>query len=218
MTSITLPLKKIPGQRPRLPTFFGGRMFVAPLLLLISMCSTTFLFISINKDSFLSYNLLGLLPYLWGCVSITSCIRKSGESVEEILEADLNEALKIFSINMNYYRRILISNILFSFILIIVYSYLFISYNMLHPFIIFLNSIVSVEIALISFLSQSDYKKMFGYICLLFGVEVTFIFLTCYGLWTLNLFFLVGSLLGLYLCLRRLNGYEMRSFFERLVN
>jgi len=218
MTSITLPLKKFPGQTPQVPNFFGGRLFVAPMILLLTIPFTLYLYYHLNYDSLLSYNLIGLLPYLWGGISIAGCIKKSNYAVEELFEADLNEANKIFNKTKNHFRGVLISNIVFSIILIIVFSYSFIVYRKLSLFIIGLSSIMSINIALPSILSQSNVKRIFIYICLVCASEAVFLLITFRGLWMFDLIFFLGSLLSLFLCLNRVDRYDLRSFFERVIN
>jgi hypothetical protein len=218
MTSITLPLKKIPGQTQRVPTFFGGRSFITPLILLLSISFTSYLYFNLSRDSLPLYNLLGLLPYLWGIISIVGCIRKSRDSVELLLEADLDSARRLFVVVKNYFRNILISTISFFIILIIIFSYLLAASNQTSSFVIVLNSIISVGITLTSFFSQSDGKKIFVYACPLCAVEAIFLFLTFKGLWAFNLILLFVSSLGLFISLHQINGYDLRSFFEMMVN
>lgn len=218
MTSITLPFKKFPGQARRAPTFFGGRSLVAPLTLLLTMPFTLYLYYHLSYDSLLSYNLLGLLPYLWGGISIGNCIRKSDDSVEELFKANLSEAQQIFDKTRNYFRNVLMSNIAFAIITIIVFSYSLIVYRTLSLFIVGLSSITLIEIVLDSVLSRSDVKRMFAYLCFVLASEAAFLLTTFRGLWMLDLIFLAGSLLSLFLCLHRVDGYDLRSFFERVVN
>ena len=218
MTSITLPLKKFPGQTKWVPAFFGGRALFAPTVLLLTAPFTLYTYYHLSRCSLLSYNILGLLPYLWGGVSIAGCIRKSSHAFEELFEADLSGAQKIFDEIKNYFRGVLISNIVFSMILITVFSYPFIVYGGVSLFIIGLSSIMSMGIALASILSQSNLKGMLAYIFIVLGSESVFLLIAFRGLWMFNLILLACGLLGLFLCLRRVEGYDLRSFFERVVN
>ena len=218
MTSITLPLKEFPGQTQQVPTLLGGRTLFTPMILLLTIPFTLYLYYHLSYDSLLSYNLLGLLPYLWGGISIASCIKKSNYAVEELFEADLNEAKKIFNKTKNHFRGVLISNIAFSIIFIIVFSYSFIVYRKLSLFIIGLSSIMSIAIALASIFSQSNVKRIFIYICLVCASEALFLVITFRGLWMFDLIFFVGSLLSLFLCLHQIDRYDLRSFFERVIN
>ncbi|MFQ6076103.1 MAG: hypothetical protein ACE5Z5_08220 [Candidatus Bathyarchaeia archaeon] len=217
MTSITLPLKKFPGQTRQVPTFFGGRALFAPTVLLLTTPFTLYTYY-LSCCSLLSYNILGLLPYLWGGVSIAGCIRKSSYAFEELFEADLNQAQQIFDETRNYFRGVLISNIFFSIILITVFSYSLIVYREVSLFTIGLSSIMSMEIALASILSQSNVKGILTYICIVCASESLFLLIAFRGLWMFNLILLACGLLGLFLCLNLVERYDLRSFFERVIN
>ena len=216
MTSITLPLKKFPGQTRQALTFFGGRSLLAPMILLLTTPFTLYLYYHLSHVSLLSHNLLGLLPYLWGCTSIAYCIKKSGDSVEELFEADLSEAQQIFDKNKNHFRGVIISSIAFSIELIIVFTYSLIVYGALPLFIVGLSSITSTGIALASFVSRS--KRELIYICIVCASWPAFLLITFRGLWVFDLIFLVGCLLNLFLCLHRIDRYDLRRFFERVIN
>jgi len=216
MTSITLPLKKFPGQTRQAPTFFGGRSLFAPMILLLTTPFTLYLYYHLSNFSLLSYNLLGLLPYLWGYTSIAYCIKKSGDSVEELFEADLSEAQQIFDKNKSHFRNILISNVAVSIIAIIIFSHSLIVYGALPLFIVSLSSITSIGIALASFVSRS--KRAFIYICIVCVSCAVFLLITFRGLWVFDLIFPVGCLFNLFLCLHRIDRYDLRSFYERVIN
>ena len=216
MTSITLPLKKFPGWTRQVPTFFGGRALFAPTVLLLTPPFTLYIYY-LSCCSLLSYNILGLLPYLWGGVSIAGYVKKSNYAVEELFEADLSEAKRIFDKTKNYFRSLLISNIVFSIIIIIIFTYSLIVFETLSLFIVSLNSITSIELAFAS-ISSRDLKGIFIYICFVCASETAFLLMTLKGLWMFDLIFLVSSLLSLFLCLRRIKRYSLRSFFERVVN
>jgi len=216
MTSITLPFKEFPGQTRRVPTFFGGRLLVAPMILLLAIPFTLYLYYHLSHVSLPSYELLGLLPYLWGSTSIAYCIKKSSDSVEALFEANLNEAQEIFDKIKSTFRTVIISTIVFSIGLNIVFTYSLIVYGSLSLFIIGLNSITSIGIALASFISRS--KRTFIYICLVCASEAAFLLITFKGLWMFALIILVSSLLSLFLCLRHIDRYYLRSFFERVIN
>jgi len=218
MTSITLPLKKFPGQTGRFPTFFGGIPLVAPMILLLTVPFTLYTYYHLIQESWLSYNLLGLLPYIWGGVSITGCAKKSRQSVDKLLKADLDEAEKIFGVTRDYFRKVLVSNIAFSIILMIVFSYSLIFHGALTLFIIGLSSVISIGITLALILSQSNVKITITYVCLVLASEASFLLITLRGLWAFDLLFLVASFLILFLRLHRIKGYDLRSFFERVVN
>lgn len=218
MTSITLPLKKFPGQTGRLPTFFGGIPLVAPMILLLTVPFTLYIYYHLIHDSWFSYNLLGLLPYIWGGVSIAGCAKKSRQSVDKLLEADLDEAEKIFGVTRDYFRKVLVSNIAFSIILMIVFSYSLIFYGTLTLFIIGLSSVISMEIALAPILSQSNVKRTITYVCFVCASEAAFLLITFRASWMFDLLFLVGSSLSLLLSMHKIDGYDLRSFFERVIN
>jgi len=218
MTSITLPLKRIPGQTQQAPTFFGGRSLVAPMILLFTAPFTLYLYCHLNYNSLLSYNLLSLLPYFWGGILIADWVKKSSDSVKELFEADLNDAKQIFDKNKNYFRRVLVLYATFSIITIIIYSYSLILFKNPSLFIISLISIISIEFALASIMSQSNIKRVFSCICLVGASETAFIFITFKGLWIFNLIFLVVSFLHSLLCLNKIDKYDLRSFFERMIS
>ena len=200
MTSITLPLKRIPGQTHQVPTFFGGRSFVVPLVLIFTAPFTLYLYYHLSYNSLLSYNLLGLLPYLWGGISIADWIKNSSGSVEELFKANLNEAKQIFDKTKNHFRMILILNIILSIITIIICSYSIMLYKNLSLITISLISIISIEFTLASVLSQSNVKRIFSYILLVGASETAFTFITFKGLLVFNIIFLVNSFLCLLLC------------------
>lgn len=216
MTSITLPFKEFPGQTRQVPTFFGGRLLVAPMILLLAIPFTLYLYYHLSHVSLLSYELLGLLPYLWGSTSIAYCIKKSSDSVEELFEASLSEAQQIFDKNKSSFRSVMISTIAFSIELIIVFTYSLLVYGTLSLFIIGSSSITMMGIALSSFVCRS--KMTFIYICLICASWAAFLLMTFRGLWMFALIFLVGSFLSLFLCLRRIERYNLRTFFERVIN
>ena len=214
MTSITLPLKKFPGQIQSVPTFFGGRSIVSLMILLLTTPFTLYLYYHLSHDSLLSYNLLGLLPYVWGVISIADFIKRSKYAVEELVEADLSEANQIFDKTRKNFRGVFISNIIY----ITLFSSLIILYGDTSLLIIGLSSILSIDIILSSILSPSDVKRIFIYICFVCASETVFLLITFRGLWIFHIIFLVGVFLSLFLCLHRIDRYDLRSFFERVVN
>ena len=215
MTSITLPLKEFPGQTRRVPTFFGGRSLLTPMILLLAIPFTSFLFYHLSHISLLS-ELLGLLPYFWGSASVAYCIKKSNDSVEKLSEASLSEAQQMFDKNKSSFRSVIISTIAFSIELTIVFTYSLLVYGTLSLFIIGSSSITIIGIALSSFVSRL--KMTFIYICLIFASWAAFLLMTFKGTWMFALIFLVGSLLSLFLCLRRIDRYNLRTFFEKVIN
>jgi len=216
MTSITLPFKEFPGQTRRVPTFFGGRSLVAPMILLLAILFNLYLYYYLSHASLLSYELLGLLPFLWGSTSIAFCIKKSNDSVEKLSEASLSEAQQMFAKNKSSFRSVIISTIAFSIELTIVFTYSLLVYGTLSLFIIGSSSITMIGIALSSFVSRL--KMTFIYICLVCASWAAFLLMTFKGLWMFALIFLVGSLLSLFLCLHRIERYDLRTFFERVIN
>lgn len=218
MTSITLPLKKFPGQKQHFPTFFGGRLLVAPLILLLTVPFNMYLYYSLCSNSILSYNLVGLLPYLWGSISIAHCIKKSINAAEKLFEADLNESRQIFERNKNDFRRILFLNILLFIVYVISISYSFILYNKLSLFIISIMSITSVEIALASFfLNVFNVKQMLAYICFVCVSEAALLLLTLQSSWVFGIIIQVEGLLSFLSCLHQVEVYDLQKFIQRMI-
>lgn len=218
MTSITLPLKKMPGQRPRLPTFFGGRKITAPAVLLLTAPFTLYLYLQLSQGTPLSYNLIGLLPYLWGSISIAGYIRKSSRAMETMIEADLDEAERILIESRNYFRKLLISNIAFSIILITIFSFYLITHGGTFLFIIGLSSVASIGIALSSIMSMYDWKRTLDYILIAFAFEAAFLLAAFRAPLVLTLIFTASSVSMMYRILREIETYDLRGFFERLIN
>jgi hypothetical protein len=214
MTSITLPLKKFPGQEWRVPTFFGGRSFFTPMILLLTTPFTLYLYYLLSCDSLFSYNLLGFLPYVLGIVLIADCIKKSKYAVEGLVEASLSEANKIFDETMKNLRGLFILKIIY----ITLFSLLIILYGEISLLIIGLSSVISIGFTFSSLFTPSDLKRLFIYICFVFASEAMFLLITFRGLWMLYMVFLVGVFLNLFLCLHRIDRYDLRSFFEKVVN
>lgn len=214
MTSITLPLKKFPGRTRHVPTFFGGRSLITPVILLLTTLFTLYLCYHLSYGSLLSYKLLGLLPYIWGVISIADCIKKSNCAVEELVEADLSEANQIFDETRKHFRGIFISNIIY----ITLFSFLIIFYGEISLLIIGLSSIISIDVTLSSILTPSDVKRVFIYICLVGASETVFLLITFRGLWIFYLVFLIGVFLSLLSCLNLIDKYDLRSFFEKFIN
>ncbi len=218
MTSITLPLKKIPGQKPRLPTFFGGRTAIAPLILLLTVPFTLCLYYRLSQGILLLYNLIGLLPYFWGFISIKDYIDESNSVMERLTEADLDEAEKVFETFKEYFRKGVIENGFNSIILMTVFYWFLLAYSLTSTYIIGISSVTSTGIALTSTMSGYDAKTVLALICLTCAFEAAFLIMRLSGLWELNLIFPVASLIVVYTFLRRVEGYDLRSFFERVVN
>lgn len=218
MTAITLPLKKMPGQTTRLPTFFGGRKITAPAVLLFTLPFTLYLYLQMSQGTILSYSLIGLLPYLWGLVSIAVYIRKSSRAMERMMEADLDEAEDIFMESSCCFRKILRSNIVFSIILTDIFSYYFITKGGKPLFITGLISVASVGIAMSSIMRMSDWKSMRDYFILTFLFESIFLIFVFKGPAWLALIFPVSSVLMMGMILRRLKEQDLRSFLERVIN
>ncbi|MDH5792790.1 MAG: hypothetical protein OEZ44_11480 [Candidatus Bathyarchaeota archaeon] len=218
MTSITLPLKKIPGQTPRLPTFFGGRTAMAPLILLLTIPFTLYLYYRLSQGILLLYNLIGLLPYFWGFISIIDYINKSNCVMEKLIEADLDEAEKVHETFKEYFRRVVVSNGFNSIILITVFYWFILAYGGTSIYIIGISSITSTGLALASTMTGYDAKTVLASICLVCAFEAAFLIMSLSGLLELNLIFPVASLIIVYTFLRRVEGYDLRSFFERVIN
>lgn len=218
MTAITLPLKKIPGQSTRLPTFFGGRKITAPMVLLLTTPFNIYLYIRLSQRILLYYSLICLLPYFWGIVSIIYYIKESSRMMDMILEADLDEAERIFKESRVKFRKILVSNCFSSIIMMAVFSYLLIAYGMLPLFIIGFSSITSVGIAVAAIISQYELGTLLIYIFTAFAFEAASLFLALRGQWALDVIFPVVSIMFVYSCLRQVERYDLRSFFERVIN
>ena len=218
MTAITLPLKKMPGQTTRLPTFFGGRKIMAPAVLLSTVPFTIYLYLHLSQGVMLSYSLIGFLPYLWGLVSIAVYIRKSSHAMERMMEADLDEAEDIFIESSCCFRKILRSNIIFSLIVTDIFSYYFIANRGKPLFITGLISVASVGIAMSSIMRMGDWKSMVNYFILTYLFEHVFLICVLNGPVWLPLIFPVTSVLMMGLMLRRIREYDLRSFFERVIN
>jgi len=218
MTAISLPLKKIPGQDMKSLTFFGGRANTAPAVLLFTLPFNIYLYLQLSQGSLLYYNLIGFLPYIWCLVSIIYYIKESGRTMENIFEADFNEAGRIFEESKVNFRMILVSNCFSSIIMMAVFSYLLIAYGMLPLFIIGVSSITSVGITTAAILSRYKVKRVLIYISAVLAFEAVSLFLVLRGHWELGVIFPVVSIVFVYSCLRRVKGYDMRSFFERVIN
>ena len=218
MTAITLPLKKMPGQTTRLPTFFGGRKITAPAVLLFTLPFTLYLYLQMSQGTILSYSLIGLLPYLWGVVSIAVYIKKSSRAMERMMEADLDEAEDIFMESSCYFRKTLRSNIVFSIILTDIFSYYFITKGGKPLFITGLISVASVGIAMSSIMRMCDWKSTVNYFIITYLFEHVFLICVLNGPVWLPLAFPVSSVLMMGMMRRRINDYDLRSFFERVIN
>ena len=218
MTSITLPLKKIPGQTTRLPTFFGGRKITALAVLLTTTPFTLYLYLRLSQGTPLSYNLIGLLPYLWGLVSISGYISKSSRAMERMIEADLDEAEDIFMESSYYFRKLLMSNIVFSIILTAIFSYYFITKGGKLLFITGLISVASIGIDISSIMRMCDWKSTLDYFILAFLFESVFLIFVFNGPVWLVLIFPASSVLMMDMILRGVKEYDLRSFFERVIN
>ena len=218
MTSITLPLKKFPGQKQRIPALFGGRLLVTPLALLITIPFTLRLYHHLSSNSLLSYNLLGLLPYLWGSITIAYYMKKSCDTTEKLFKANLSEAQIIFERGKKVFKRILKLSIVISLLNILVGAYPFILYGNLSPFIITISSITSLEMALAStILGLSTARRIIAYISFVSASEAVFLFITLRGLGIFELIFLVVILFSPLSCLHYLDGYDLRKFFQSMV-
>jgi hypothetical protein len=218
MTAITLPLKKIPGQGRIIQTFFGGRGIIPQTVLVLSMAFNLYIFIRLSQGILLYYNLIGLLPYFWGIVSIIHYVRVSSRIMEIILEADLDEAERIFEESRVKFRKILVSICFSSIIMMAVFSYLLIAYRMTPLFIIGVSSITSVGIAVASIISRYELRALLTYTFMVFTSEAVSLFLALRGQGALTVLFPIISIAFVYSCLHQVEGYDLRSFFERVIN
>ncbi len=218
MTSITLPLKKIPGQTPRLPTFFGGRTAMAPLMLLLATPFTLYLYYRLSQGILLLYNLIGLLPYFWGFISIIDYINKSNCVMEKLIEADLDEAEKVHETFKEYFRRVVVSNGFNSIMLITVFYWFILAYGGTSIYIIGISSITSTGLALASTMTGYDAKTVLASICLVCAFKAAFLTMTLRSMWQLDLIFPVASLIIMFSFLRMIERYDLRSFYERVIN
>jgi hypothetical protein len=218
MTSITLPLKKIPGQNSTLPTFFGGRRITAPAVLILTSPFTLYFYLWLSQGTPSSINLIGFLPYLWGAISIAVFIHKSDLAIETMIEADLDEADTILTESKKYFRRIMISSIVFSIILYAMLSYIFIIHGGRSLLIIGLISISSTGIALSSIMSRHDGKNTLAYILLACMFDTALLIAIHRGLFELALIFPALSIFLMYAILREIEKYDIRIFFERVIN
>ena len=218
MTAITLPLKKIPGQGSIIQTFFGGRNIIPQTVLLLSMPFNLYIYSRLSQGPLLYYNLIGLLPYFWGFVSIIYYVRESSRIMEIILEADLDEAERIVEESRVKFRKILVSTCFSSIIMMAVFSYLLIAYGMLPLFIIGVSSITSVGIAVGTIISRYELGALLTYIFMAFAFEAASLFLALRGQGALNVIFPIVSIIFVYSCIRQVERYDLRSFFERVIN
>lgn len=218
MTSITLPLKKIPGQNSNLPTFFGGRRITAPAVLILTTPFTLHLYLWMGQGTSSSINLIGLIPYLWGSISIALFIHRSNMAIETMIEADLDEAEKILTQSRKYFGKILLSSIVFYIILFTIYSYYFIIHGGRSPLILGLILISSTGISLSSIISRYDWKDALTYIILAFMFDTGFLIAIYRGLFWLALIFPALSISLMYAILLEVEKYDVRKFFERVIN
>lgn len=217
MTAITLPLKKIPGQGSIIQTFFGGRDIMPLTVLLLSMPVNLYIYVRLSQGILLYYNLFGLLPYFWGIVSIIYYVRESSRIMEIILEADLDEAERIFEKSKVKFRKILVSNCFSSIIMMAVFSYLLIAYRMLPLFTIGVSSLTSVGIAIAS-ISRYELRALLTYTFTLFSSEAASLFLAFKGQGVSAVLFPIISIIFACSCLHQVEKYDLRSFFERVIN
>jgi hypothetical protein len=217
VTAITLPLKKIPGQGSIIQTFFGGRDIMPLTVLLLSMPVNLYIYVRLSQGILLYYNLFGLLPYFWGIVSIIYYVRESSRIMEIILEADLDEAERIFEKSKVKFRKILVSNCFSSIIMMAVFSYLLIAYRMLPLFTIGVSSLTSVGIAIAS-ISRYELRALLTYTFTLFSSEAASLFLAFKGQGVSAVLFPIISIIFACSCLHQVEKYDLRSFFERVIN
>lgn len=217
MTAITLPLKKIPGQGSIIQTFFGGRDIMPLTVLLLSMPVNLYIYVRLSQGPLLHYSLIGLLPYFWGFVSIIYYVRESNRIMEIILEADLDEAERIFEKSKVKFRKILVSNCFSSIIMMAVFSYLLIAYRMLPLFTIGVSSLTSVGIAIAS-ISRYELRALLTYTFTLFSSEAASLFLAFKGQGVSAVLFPIISIIFACSCLHQVEKYDLRSFFERVIN
>lgn len=213
MTAITLPLKRLPGQRLKSTAFFGGKAFFSPFVLILTTPFTIFLYLRLSNPLF-SLNLVGLAPYVFGIISIADYLKRSGCSVEALLKADLSEAKRIFEGTRGHFRGILTLNIVKATLV----SLLILTYGEASLTLIGLGSIISTEISLTSIFTSYSLKSVSAYTLFVCASEVAFVLITLRGLWVLDLVFLFGSLISLFICLLRIDRYSLRSFFEAVIN
>jgi hypothetical protein len=217
MTAITLPLKKIPGQSMRLPTFFGGRKFTTPLILMLTALINTYFYIRVYKGNPPYFSLISFLPYLWGLVSIIYYIKKSNRVMGKIVETDLDNAERIFKESKVEFREILVSTCVSSMIMIAVFFYILQAYGMLPLFVIGISSITSVGITIAAIISQYEFRSILSYIVSALAVKATFMFLVLNGRWELGVIFPLSSLVFIYSRLHQVKVYDLRTFFERVI-
>ena len=218
MTSLTLPLKKIPGQNSTLPTFFGGRIITAPAVLILTIPFTLYVYLWMGHGTPSSINLISFLPYLWGSISIAVFIHKSNLAIEKIIEASLDEAKMILIESRKYFRKIMISSIVFSIIWFTIFSYYFIIYGGRFLLILGLISISSTGIAISSIMSRYDWKSTLTYILIACMFDTAFLIAIYRELFELALIFPALSVSLMYVILREIEKYDIRIFFERVIN
>ncbi len=218
MTAITLPLKKIPGQGRIIQTFFGGRDIMPPTILLISTSFNLYTYVRLSQGILLYHNLIGLLPYFLGIISIIYYVRESSRIMEIILDTDLDKAERIVEESRVKFRKILVSNCFSSIIMMAVFSYLLLAYGMLPLFIIGVSSITSVGIAVASIISRYELRALLTYTFMVFASEAASLFLALRGQGALTILFPIISISFVCSCLRQVEKYDLRSFFERVIN
>jgi hypothetical protein len=218
MTAITLPLKKIPGQNLKLPTFFGGRKTTAPMVLLLTLPFNIYFLIHLARGTVIIYNLIGLIPYLHGLALIAYSIKESDRAMNKIIESDLHNAERIFENSKTNFRKLFVSNCFFSVIMMTVFSYLLLAHGMVPLFIIGVSSIKSVGIAISAIISRYEMKNILIFSFIALTIETTFTILLLNNQWKLSPTLPLASIIIVYLSLRFLKEYELRSFFERLIN
>ena len=98
------------------------------------------------------------------------------------------------------------------------FSYLLIAYGMLPLFIIGVSSITSVGIAVASIISRYELRALFTYTFMALAFEAASLFLALRGQGALNIIFPIVSIIFVYSCLSQLERYDLRSFFERVIN
>ena len=105
-----------------------------------------------------------------------------------------------------------------SIIMMAVFSYLLIAYGMLPLFIIGVSSITSVGIAVATIISRYELGALLTYTFMALAFEGASLFLALRGQGALNVIFPVVSVIFVYSCIRQVEIYDLRSFFERVIN
>ncbi len=214
MTAITFPLKRFPGNFGKRHISFGGWFFVQPLVLMATAPSVAIVCIDLCRGSMPSM-LLGVLPFVWACVTMASYMLDRFRAEKNILKAPLGDLKELLREEKGFIKNALIMGIILTLISSSVAGYRFLRFGDDSVFLLCVVSLISLQMLL-----ESVVQGMFSLtrIARFLGLTIAYEAVTLWAVYNhpiMAFFLFIFSVNRLIVLSGNHGEYDLREFLKK---